>query len=120
MQFLYLAKRDKKNILVLGAMNNNSAFSEKKLITDVTKELQNLTDEFKFKISSYAYQNRMHYDLFIQDFANYFAFKSYLTRNGYTGVPSGLQPLFFNQNKPLLQLERPIINSMIQRNSKKT
>lgn len=120
MQFLFLAKRNKKHVVVLGAMASNSNYSERKLITDVNQELANLKDEFKFKISEYVYQNRMYYDLYIQDFPNYFALKNNLLKTGYKGLPSGLQPLFFTINEPVVELEKPKINTMIQRNSKTT
>jgi len=120
MQFLFLAKRDKKHVVVLGAMESKSNYSERKLITDAIQELTNLNDDHKFKIINYAYENRMHYDLYIQDFSNYFALKNNLIKNGYKGLPSGLQPLFFLNNQPIMDLPKPTTKTMIQKNSKKS
>jgi hypothetical protein len=119
MQFLYLARRDRKHVEVLGIMQNKSIHSEKKLITNSMETLSKIGDEYRFKINNYAYSKRMDYDLFIQDFAHFDHFKTTMLSQGYKGLPSGLQPLFFTLQEQAQKINRPKSNNtMMQRKSK--
>jgi len=119
MQFLFLARRDRKHVEVLGVMQNKSIFSEKKLIANPMEALAKIDDENKFKVTNYAFSKRMDYDLFIQDFANFDHFKQSMLSQGFKGIPTGLQPLFFTFNEQAQTLQKPSRGkTMMQRKSK--
>ena len=115
MQILYLARRDKNHVEILGAMKSQPIFTNKILITDVNKNLKDLPEEEKFKIANYYFEKRMHYDLYIQDFPNYMKFRNYMLSQGYKEIPTGLQPLFFENKNAVAQTSRPYVKKMMQR-----
>ena len=118
MQILYLARKDKKAVKILGVCNSDTKLSSRMMIMDFDKTFQNFDENLKFNLSNFSHQNRMEYDAFLQNFSNFEEFKIELSRYGYKGLPNSLNALFFNQKNDVYKFKSQPIIKMVQRSSR--
>lgn len=119
MQILYMVKRDKKGVKLLGTMKNDSTHSLPHIITKIADELKDFDNKVKFELENFVFKNRMDYELILQDFKNFDDFVEVMKNSGFKGIPYSAQPIFFSNAEPLRILKKFNDKKMLQRNSRK-
>jgi len=118
MQILYLARKDKRAVKILGVCNSETNLSHKLMVLDIDKIFANLDENLKFNLINFSNQNKMDYDLFLQNFSSFDEFKIELSRYGYKGLPNSLNALFFTQKADVHKFKDQSTIKMVQRNSR--
>lgn len=107
--YLYLAERNKEDIKVLSIIKGNQIYPTK--VNDV-KQLS-LPKEYASKISRTVYENRMHWDLWIESAENYAALKKSLKNRGFKNIPFFSTEIFPIEKEKLVhskEYKEPTVN----------
>jgi len=91
MQFLYMARRDKKIAEVLAvAESDGKSIYKRNLQTNSI----NLNNDKKFQLDSHYFPNRMDWELIVEEAPSYASLRENLKKRGYKFVPGGFTHLW--------------------------
>jgi hypothetical protein len=113
MQYLYLARRDKKAVELLGVFNNSQ--NKSNLVRVHNIESLKLTAEQKFLLENYYLDRKMMWELLIEDFSDFTDFRNQLSARRYDNLPRHMAPKFFTGNQPLTTISYEKPKTMLQR-----
>lgn len=110
--FVYLAKRDKKEIKVLGILNNNKKCHPTKIKIEKINEI-NLPNEIINSIKEEYKKNKLIWEIYLESSDSYEELKKSLIRRGYKNLPlhqitlniikSQINEKIFEENKTMLR-----------------
>lgn len=86
--YLYLAKRDKKGMMVLAVFIGDAKTTR---VSDV--KMLKLDHETTSRLQTIVHENRMNYELWIEPASSYLDLHKKLTRRGYKQLPLASMPL---------------------------
>ena len=121
--YLYLAERNKKDMKLLSIMKGEKIYPTQ--IKDV-KQLS-LPKDYANKIAQTVYENRMHWDLWIESAENYTELKKSLKNRGFKNIPFFSTEIFpidkekivksKEYKEPTTNFKPPEVKSMVRRKS---
>lgn len=110
--FVYLGKRDKKEIKVLGILNNNKKCHPTKIKIEQINEI-NLPNEIINSIKEEYKKNKLIWEIYLESSDSYEELKKSLFRRGYKNLPlhqitlniikSQINEKIFEENKTMLR-----------------
>lgn len=112
---MYLARRDKSAVELLGVFLNKEKTSDPKRIYDVNS--LRMDDKYVFQLSNYYEDKKLMWEIFIENFANFEDFRKKLLQRRYGNIPNHTAPKLFNLNNPILELKENKPKIMLQRKS---
>jgi len=112
MQFLYLARRDKSAVELIGTYKNNSTASSPSRIQSIHN--LPLSDKNKFELINYYEQKKQLWEIFIENFANFADFRKKLFERRYKNIPANADPKLFNGKDEILKLDVKSQKIMLQ------
>lgn len=113
MQYLYLARRDKSAVELIGVYRNASPISSPTRVNSI--HTLPISDKDKFELNNY-YENKRHmWEIIVEDFANFADFRKRLAERRYQNIPSNADPKLFYEKTELLKLQSHKPKIMLQR-----
>jgi len=110
--FVYLAKRDKKEVKFLGTLNNNKKCCPTKIKIEEIKNI-NLPNEIINLIIKEYKINKLIWEIYLESASSYNEIKKSLIKRGYKNLPlhqvslvinnSNLDEKFFEQSKTMIR-----------------
>lgn len=113
MQFLYMARRDKSAVELLGVFaneqNNSMPFRVNALST------LSLQPDQHFALENFYADKKMMWELIVEDFEGFQDFRDKLEKRRYDNLPRSATPKLFQGTKPLKSISQNKPKIMLQR-----
>lgn len=110
--FVYLAKRDKKEVKFLGIVNNNKKCCPTKIKLEEINKI-NLPNKIINLITEEYKKNKLIWEIYLESASSYNEIKKSLVKRGYKNLPlhqislvindSSLDEKFFDQSKTMIR-----------------
>lgn len=113
MQYLYLARRDKSAVELLGVYKNNNVASLPSRISSA--HALPLPDKHKFELVNYYENKKQLWEIFVENFENFENFRQKLYERRYQNIPASAEPKLFNGKNEILKLDNKTSKIMLQR-----
>ena len=113
MQYLYIARRDKSAVEIIGIFKNQSKASSPQIIPSV--HLLAVDDKKKFELTNYYENKKQLWEIFLENFENFVDFRNRMTERRYKNIPASGDPKLFHEGSEIMKLENKKQKVMLQR-----
>jgi hypothetical protein len=115
MQILFYERRDKTFVEIIATANNNFHDGDSKIVLSIDDIAHNLSFEKKIELEELFDKRRMHWEMFVGNFASVNDFKNRMLKKGIKSVPQNVLPKFINQKEFFEFQQKKISKTMIQK-----
>ena len=115
MQLLYLGRRDKSSVQIIGLIWGSHSPCEPVQIDNLKEYLDRIPADFYGRILSIQQQKRMDWQLYVENFEDIQDFEKKLKARGYKSIPAGVTPLVYSSRTQIIDAKPPTIKTMVQK-----
>ena len=113
MQYMYLARRDKSAVELLGVFSNKEKSSDPRRIHSI--QSLHMEDKYIFKLANYYEDKKMMWEIFLENFEDFDDFRKKLFKRRYENIPTHAAPKLFNSKNPIMELKENKPKIMLQK-----
>lgn len=113
MQFLYMARRDRTAVELLGVFENKEVSSNQSRISKLSS--LNLSPENLFKLENFYTDKKMMWELIVENFTDFDDFRNNLKKRRYDNLPVHAGPKLFNEKKEVISVPNKKPKVMLQK-----
>lgn len=113
MQFLYMARRDKSAVELLGTFQNKQTASSPYRVNKFSS--LNLQPDQQFALENFYSDKKMLWELIVEDFSGFQDFRDKLAKRNYDNLPRHATPKLFQGSTPLKSISQNTQKIMLQK-----